>query len=233
MFQSRSLLIEAARRLNLRNDLDSEQALLTFWHDLLRTGYIAWGYDSANPDPPFCHLTERGRRALAHLSRDPMNPDGYLAYLKSQVTLSDIPFSYITEALKTYNADCYKATAVMLGGAAESLVLSLRDTLVSRMSSLGYAVPSQLTDWRIKRVLDSIENTLELKKGQMPKTLLEAFESYWPAFTGHIRAARNDAGHPTSVNPVTPETVHASLLIFPELANLASKLEVWVNSSYS
>ncbi len=35
-------------------------------------------------------------------------------------------------------------------------------------------------------------------------------------------------GHPTSVEPVTPDTVHASLLIFPELARLANSLAHWV-----
>jgi hypothetical protein len=34
-------------------------------------------------------------------------------------------------------------------------------------------------------------------------------------------------GHPVSVDPVTPDTVHASLLIFPELATLAEALFQW------
>ncbi|MDQ5853872.1 MAG: hypothetical protein M3380_17765 [Chloroflexota bacterium] len=152
MFQTGPILDEAAQRLNVRRNHEAEQMLLTFWHDLFRTGHIAWGYDLDNAGPPFCHLTERGRKALIHLSRDPMNPDGYLAYLKSQVELSDIPRSYIMEALQTYSADCYKATAVMVGGAAESIALELRDTLVDRMTPLGHVVPKPLKDWRIKTV---------------------------------------------------------------------------------
>jgi hypothetical protein len=60
--------------------------------------------------------------------------------------------------------------------------------------------------------------------------LREEFEAYWPAFTQQIRATRNEAGHPTSVDPVTADAVHASLLIFPELARLAKRLELWVKN---
>src|SRR5262245_38283078 len=59
---------------------DEERALLTAFHDLFRNGQLSWGHNLANPGPPFLHLTEQGRRSLQHLSRDPMNPDGYLAH---------------------------------------------------------------------------------------------------------------------------------------------------------
>ena len=41
--QARSVINEAAKRLNLRHSIEDEQALLTFWSDLFRSGYIAWG----------------------------------------------------------------------------------------------------------------------------------------------------------------------------------------------
>lgn len=232
-FQYRIIIAETAQRLNIRQNLEAEQALLTYWHDLIRTGHIAWGYNIDNADPPFCHLTEQGRKMLAHLSRDPMNSDGYLSYLSAKASLEDIPLAYITEALRTYSSACYKATAVLVGGAAESIALHLRDNLVTRMKGLGFAVPAKLNDWKIKSVLDALENSLTVKISNMPKPLAEAFGSYWPAFTGQIRAVRNEVGHPSSIAPVTPEAVHASLLIFPELAKLASDLEDWINTSYS
>ncbi len=228
MFQTGPILHDAEERLGISRDLVSQQALLTFWHDLVRTGYIAWGYNTDNPDPPFCHLTEQGRTALAHLSRDPMNRDGYLAYLAEHVTLHNVPQSYITEALETYRASCYKATAVMVGCAAESIVLRLRDTLVDRLKELGTPPPKSLNDRNIKQVLEAIRNVLEAKKKAMPWTLGEAFESHWSSFTGQIRITRNEAGHPSSVEVITPEQVHASLLIFPELAKLTCDLDAWI-----
>lgn len=232
-FQSRSILEEAATQLKIHRNVEAEQVLLTYWHDLLRTGHIAWGYDVGNPDPPFCHLTEQGRKVLAHLSRDPMNPDGYLSYLNSEAPLDTTTLSYISEALQTYVANCYKATAVMVGCAAESLALRLRDTLVSRMRKVGQTPSSRLTGWKLKQILEEIERVIRQIKSVMPNDLLESFESHWPSFMGQIRMARNDAGHPKSVLPITPETVYASLLIFPELARLSRNLEQWVENSYA
>lgn len=230
--QSGGVLQEATRRLGTRK-LDTEQALLTFFYDLFRTGYLSWGYNLANPSPPFFHLTDLGRRALAQHSRDPANPDGYLTHLRSRTPLGPVTDSYIIEALNTFNAACFKATAVMVGAAAESLVLGIRDTLVTKLQALDRSVPAALTDWRVRPILSSLETTIAAKKAALPKPLFEQFEANWPAFTHQIRTARNEAGHPVSVEPVTAEEVHASLLIFPELATLAKQIEEWIRTDYS
>ena len=76
-FQSGVILGKVERELNLRerDDVSEQQALLTFWHDLFRTGYLSWGYNIDNVESPHCHLTEKGRKWLEHFSRDPANPD--------------------------------------------------------------------------------------------------------------------------------------------------------------
>src|SRR5688572_8795991 len=79
--QQSSILSEASQRLGIRRNAQYEQALLTAWYDLFRTGHLSWGLNLANPNPPFCHLTEQGRNTLRHLSRDPANPDGYRTHL--------------------------------------------------------------------------------------------------------------------------------------------------------
>ena len=230
--QSGAVLQRAASRIGRSGGLQTEQALLASFYDLFRTGYLSWGADLANPSPPFCHVTALGRRALAQRSRDPANPDGYLSHLRSQAAVGPVAESYIREALNTFNTACFKATAVMVGAAAESLVLGVRDALLARLQTLGQSVPSGLADWRIKRVLSTVEATLVVKKAVMPTTLFERFEANWPAFTHQIRTARNDAGHPVSVDPVTGDEVHASLLIFPQLAALATQLRDWIGSDY-
>src|SRR5262245_21719460 len=70
--QQSVLLDEASEALRIRHrSIDLEQALLTEWQDLFRTGLLAWGHNLMNPNPPFFHLTERGRGALASVGRDP------------------------------------------------------------------------------------------------------------------------------------------------------------------
>jgi hypothetical protein len=221
--QAGSVMRAVSERLTLRG-IAQEQALLTLWADLFRSGYLAWGYNLSNINPPFCHLTDRGRRLIANLSRDPANAAGYLAHVDKRATLNPVANSYLREALETFNAGSYKSAAVMLGGASESLVLEIRDALIAKMAS----PPAKLLDWRIKTVLSAIEDVVTQQKKAVPNRLFESFESYWPAFTQQIRSARNDAGHPISVAPIDEPTVHAGLLIFPELADVASALLTWI-----
>lgn len=229
--QQNSILNEASQQLG-RLTHDEEQALLTVWYDLFRSGQLAWGYNLNNPDPPFCHLTTQGRRTLQFLSRDPANPDGYVAHLKKLAKVNAVALSYIDEALQTYAANCFRATAVMVGAAAESVALELRDVVVDGIKNTGRTSPKDLNDWRIKRVLDALQKELEMQRQGMPAGLSESFEAYWPAFIQQIRAARNEAGHPASIDPVTPETVHAALLIFPEVAALTTQLTTWAKGHY-
>ena len=111
-----SVLDEAARRLSARHSQDKEEALLTQWGELFRTGILAWGMNLANPNPPHFHVTQRGRQALAGLTRDPSNPAGYLRHLATIAQINTVANSYLTEGLECYVAGLYKAAAVMVGG---------------------------------------------------------------------------------------------------------------------
>jgi hypothetical protein len=225
------VLDRAQRRLGINRNQRMEEALLTVWFDLFRTGHLSWGYNLNNPNPPFCHLTDQGRTTLKNLSRDPANPDGYLAHLDKVAQLNPVAASYIREALDTFNSNCFKATAVLVGAAAESVVLEVRDTVAATLKAQGSTVPKDLADWKIKRVLDALQREFEGRSPRMPVPLADAVRSNWPSFAYQIRAARNDVGHPVSVDPVTPENVHASLLIFPGLAALALDVTEWFADS--
>jgi hypothetical protein len=135
---------EVFRQLHANNDEDLKQAILTYWHDLSCSGQIAPGLNMKRPDPARCFVTQRGRETLKHLSRDPANREGYMEYLAQQTGLDDVARAYVEEALKTYAASCYKATAVMIGAAAERLVLDLRDAIQARLKQLGKPVNKKL-----------------------------------------------------------------------------------------
>ena len=65
---SGSILQEVARRLRDPNGrlpaIDEQQAWLTAFYDLFRTGHLSWGINLDNNQPAFCHLTKQGRRVL-------------------------------------------------------------------------------------------------------------------------------------------------------------------------
>jgi hypothetical protein len=215
--------------LGIRGNHAMEEALLTAFHELFRTGYLAWGFNLSNPSPPFCHVTEQGLKTLAGLSGDPGNPNGYLARVDAIGPVNSIARSYLEEAVHCYVADLTKASAVMVGAAAESVVLELRDTVEAKLNELKKTPPKDLSDWRIARVLHALK--VVFNGCNLPPELKAAYEAYWTAVTQQIRAVRNEAGHPSSVAPITTDTVHASLLIFPDLLKLAGSLRDWVKTN--
>jgi hypothetical protein len=225
--QSGSVLGESARRCNARQR-GLEEALLTQFYELFRTGHLAWGYNLSNPDPPFFHIAEKGLAALANHNRDPSNPGGYFAHLAKIATLNAIAMSYLREGVDCYGAGFSKAAAVMTGGAAESMLLALRDSCVAK---LGGQAPKDLNNWQIRTVADALYKLLNGRIADFPHRLKEDFQAYWLALSHQIRVVRNDAGHPSSIEPVTDDTVHAQLLLFPELARLVSTLDDWVRSN--
>lgn len=232
-FQQNTIITEVRRIMDIKgDDIELEQAILTIWYDLFRKGHLSWGYNLTNSEPPFCHLTEKGKEFLKNYSSDPANPEGYLNLVK-KFKINDIAFSYIQEAVNSYNNNCHKAAAVMVGCASESMILELRDTLVAKMTALGKSANSKLKSEQIKVVIDEIETTIRTNKAMVPKKLFEFFDSYWTALSAQIRISRNEAGHPNSIAPVTEDSVHSSLLIFPEILKLIGNLSDWINASYS
>jgi hypothetical protein len=211
----------------------TQEAVLTEWYGLFRSGFFAWGADLNNPSPPFFHFTDKGARSLERIDRDPGNPAGYLRHLAVVASINPVSESYLGEGLECFVAGHYKAAAVMVGCAAESLVLDLRDKLVTRLRDVGKPVPPKMSDWQIKSVLDAMSGVFESSKGQFTRELRESFDSRWRAFAHQIRTTRNDAGHPTSVDSVKEADVHAAFLVFPSLAELAKNLDEWVTTAWS
>jgi hypothetical protein len=223
---------QTAEKLGRQHDNVTARLLMEAWDDLYRAGIVSHGMDLANLGLNWAHLTSFGATAAKDLSRDPSNPAGYRAVVSPHLSGEPIAESYLGEALDTYNKCSFKASAVMLGCAAEALHLSLRDKLVAKITTAGKAPPADLNTWVISRVLRSMETHLEARAKDMDRSLSERFEAYWPAWTGVFRMTRNDAGHPKSIDPVTRDAMHAALLLFPEQARLSFDLSAWVSATY-
>lgn len=229
------VLKHAGTRLAANHDPRLQRFVLDGWDDLYRSGIISWGLDvgsSPNASSEWAHLTAHGAQTLKTLSRDPANPLGYREAIDEHVRDLPVAISYLAEAIDTFNKGSIKASAVMLGAAAESINLAVRDTLKERMRAMRKSPPKGLDDFRIAVVLRSVEGELTPRAKDMSQDLRERFESFWPAWTGLFRMTRNEAGHPKSVEPVTREAVHAALLLFHEQARLAHDLRAWIATSY-
>jgi hypothetical protein len=228
--QSTSVLQAAAQKLKIGQDPALQQAILTQWSELFRTGLLAWGRNLSTPDAPHFHITDRGRQALANATRDPSNPAGYLRHLASVAPLERLALSYLTEGLECYVGGLFRAAAVMTGAAAECALLNLRNLTVQRLSDLNQRVPKGMKDRGAKLMSDALCQFFNSHRTRFDPKLRESFDANWPTILNQIRTTRNDGGHPASIDPVTPDTVHAALLVFPELARTTHGLTQWVTN---
>jgi hypothetical protein len=250
-FSPEDVMLEVITKLNATSDKQMKQAVLSYFNELLRTGMIGLGDTSkiksgmptlGGPPWPYgsAHVTLQGEQLLKHVARDPMNQTGYMAYLDQEVHLDALARSYLEEALKTYRACCYKATAVLIGAAVETLVLELRDSLTRGLTAAGKHIPKGLTGWQIKAMVEAIaKQILPDLKGEANRCgdgsirrMLEEADSRLLPIAAEFRRLRNDAGHPASLDPVNPTDVHANLLLFPSTAKLLRSLTTWVAGFY-
>jgi hypothetical protein len=68
----------------------------------------------------------------------------------------------------------------MIGGAAESLIIELRDEVSAKLAAKGKSPSSDLKDWRVARILAGLKTVLDAQK--LPNDLRARYEVFWPAF---------------------------------------------------
>ena len=218
--QTGGILRRVANELAVSGNTTYEQMILSTFQGLMNTGHFAWGYDLGNPSHPFFHVTSQGIDSLKNFSRDPSNPTEYLRYIDTQCQLNDVERSYLIEAVSTFNSNHYKSAAVMIGATAECLIFRLRDAILLKIASPA----KKLTDWQAKTVFNALKLVLDKNVHNMPSSIRDEYNAYWPALNEQIRRTRNDAGHPENISSFTFEDVHASLLMFPNIAKLTNHL---------
>jgi hypothetical protein len=227
-------------KLGAKRDLSVQRAVLACWNELLRKGDLSLGQADGVWSVNHCFVTDSGKATLNHTDRDPMNESGYLTYLRKETILDSVTSGYVTEALATYRATCFKATAVLIGAAVENLVLNLRDELVKRLSAAGLSVAADLKSHKARTVVEAIAKRIlpDLKadarksNDEATRKLSEDADSRLTCVAAEFRKTRNDAGHPASLDPVDPADVHANLLLFPSTAKLLARLKTWIIKYY-
>ena len=228
-------------------DRDVQTQVLVAFNDLIRSGVVGLGSYQFIPNAllsggmSLCtkfHVTPSGTALLCQADRDPINPPGYLRYLDEQASIDPITREYVEEALATFRACCYKATAVMIGAAVENLMLVLRDELLAGLQRRNQVANRKLSDYSIKRVTEAIsqEVTPELQSAsKLDSTLIKLrddVEARLLPIAAEFRQLRNDAGHPASLSSVSTVDVHANLLQFTSTAKLTARLTDWIRETY-
>jgi len=168
-------------------------------------------------------LTERGQRAADGEEFNPDHPARYMERLLAAAPgTSDTTKQYLKEALKSYEQECFVASSVMLGVAAEDTTLDVAASFVAWQGKPAKNLKDILENPNRFYVykLQEFEKRLTAAKGAIPSNLSENIELNITAILQIIRLTRNDAGHPTGKR-VAPEDCYQNLVIY---ANAHRKL---------
>jgi len=222
-----------------QSPLQSYQTVTTWIEDEVREvvwamafqGIIVPGIDSSSLQAglPFFKITEWGKRCLEIGEYLPFDAGQYMQRLKKEVPKIDsVVELYLVESLKCFRYGTFVASAVMVGVAAEQMMLVLRkavhDSLDSAEKKKRFDDDAQ---GQIKRVYDAVWKKLDPVREQMPDNLRESLQVELDGIFGLIRKTRNEAGHPTG-RSMEREEAEALLLLFPTHAKTVFSVTGWL-----
>jgi len=162
---------------------------------------LAWiEIDQGHPWAWFIQLTERGKAAAESEAVNPDDPLGYMRLLlQSAPATSDVVQLYLRESLKSFEQECYLASAVMLGVAAEACMLETADAFVNWSGEPAKKLRAMLENRRTSYItkLEEFQKRLTTAQSLLPRELSDNLDLDVTAVLQLIRLTRNDAGHPT------------------------------------
>jgi hypothetical protein len=175
-------------------------------------------------------LTESGQAVARDSESNPDDPDGYLRSLYGAVpNLAPTTRVYVEEALRAYNHQCYLSATVMLGVAAEAMVLQLASVFVnSKRGSTSPTFVAVLQSPKIAYVqkFTELRKRLDTAREILPAELSDNLDIQLNAVLELLRTSRNDSGHPTG-RTVRSVDCFNNLRIFPGLARRIQELDAF------
>ncbi|WML42634.1 hypothetical protein [Neobacillus sp. PS3-40] len=190
---------------------------------LLNQNIISPGvYGEATILPAF-HVTDHGHACLKERATLPYDSDGYLGQVQSISNIDQWVQHYLTEALRCFNAGCYQASTIMVGLAAEKIVLDLLEAFKIYLKKHDSNLQSN-QKFKIKYNF-SVELEKDVNKKWQISYKYAQFEEYFKGiqldstitgiidesarntFYQYLRLLRNEVSHPTDVLKDETETM--------------------------
>jgi hypothetical protein len=206
-----------------------------FWQ-LITQGIISPGFDPANPELPFFHITDHGKRALEEGDVFiPHDPTEYLReFSKTVVNQDDVVVEYLKESLRCFTTGCFLASTMMLGIAAERTFLILCAALLDSLND-----PKEQKDFKkiyenismvakTKWVEDKLEAVTKSDRGALPQNTI----THLSGILHFLRVQRNDIGHPQD-NLQIPhrDDVYVYLRLFPQYCLTVEKVKEYLSQN--
>lgn len=181
---------------------------------LINSGVLVQGLDSSNEQWPFLSVTELGEDYLQDRGSDVYDPDRYVEQLAAKHPVDEVESRFLYQAIAAFHADLPDAAAVMLGAAAERLILVLSDAIADADSTVAARIEKEANRSALS-LLTYVSKYIEDRKGRLPRRLREQVSTTFAGIASIVRIARNDAGHPALDQAVGRDHALVLLRLFP------------------
>lgn len=168
--------------------------------NLIRFGYAYISFTQSSIGNCALCPTELGREAAKSGEWDPFRAEEYLRRLDDRVpSMNATVRAYLQDSLLSFRANCYLASAVMVGVASEAAFLELAESFISWLPSDERGTLTSLNNeksshfGRFKEFRDRIRQ----KRNQIPPDLAANMDLLFDGVLDLIRVRRNESGHPS------------------------------------
>lgn len=211
-----------------------EQVRQILWR-FVGQGLLVFGMDRQNPNYPFYKVTEYGHEVTSQQGAQPYDPAGFMEeFRRSNPTADQVIANYLSEAVRAFNYDFAMASAVMLGGASEQLVLLLIDAFEAAIqNSLDRTRFQDSYGWTIHSKFTALNDGLEriIASGNLSGELRQIVRRQLVGVFEHIRDIRNSAGPPHLPVNFNRNTLFVYLAVFGEYVSQVYKLIDYLQSN--
>ncbi len=217
---------------NPPTDLLAARIQSVFW-GLVLEGVYTPGGSIQSPNVSFFRVTEYGKQCFDAGELTPHDPDDYIKRIRSTCPgIDPATLLYVEEALGTFRAGRFLATAVMIGVAAENMWIRLAESVRTALDSPAkqQSFDRETKGNKIKRLHDEVLKRLRQPSTPLPQELDSTLTQHLHGIADLTRQTRNNAGHPTGKRLDRQET-YALLLLFPTYCETVSKLMDWLTAN--
>jgi hypothetical protein len=152
--------------------------------------------------------------------------------LAAEHPVDEVESRFLHQAIAAFHADLPDAAAVMLGAAAEHLILVLSDAIADMDSAVAGRIEKEASRSALS-LLMYVGKYIEDRKGRFPRRVREQISTTFSGIASMIRIARNDAGHPALDQAVGRDQALVLLRLFPHFRDLSYELIAELRSTTS
>ena len=186
---------------------------------------------SNEPKEDIFHVTPWGLSVLNDIKPSPYDYEEFLRDLSPFIN-EETSF-YLVQSLECFNKYLFIPSAIMLGIAAENIILDISDIAEKKLAVKDkYRKLLKDNRFNITGHIIAISDFVLPQKQNMPDDLINNLDKEYNCFFEIIRLSRNEAGHPSEIK-INRDEAYANYIVFRRFCKKAYELKKWLKEQES